>query len=89
MQPCDKVAVLADIHGNLPALKAVLAEVEAAAPDLIVLNGDVADGPFPTETLDRLERLGEPAIWLRGNGDRWLVEPGAAASCIPTPAPTR
>ncbi len=68
------VAVLADIHGNLPALEAVLAEVEAAGVDRIVLNGDLADGPFPTETLDRLEAIGEKAIWLRGNGDRWLVE---------------
>ena len=41
------VAVLADIHGNLPALEAVLAEVEAAGVDRIVLNGDLADGPFP------------------------------------------
>ena len=69
-----KIAVLADIHGHLPALEAVLADVEAAEVDLIVLDGDMADGPFPTETLDRLERLGERAIWLRGNGDRWLVE---------------
>ena len=69
-----RVAVLADIHGNLPALEAVLADVEAAEVDGIVLNGDLADGPFPTETLDRLEKLGPRAIWLRGNGDRWLVE---------------
>ncbi len=70
----NRIAVLADIHGNLPALEAVLADVEAAEAELIVLNGDLADGPFPTETLDRLETLGERAIWLRGNGDRWLVE---------------
>ena len=69
-----RVAVLADIHGNLPALEAVLVDVEAAEVDGIVLNGDLADGPFPTETLDRLEELGPRAIWLRGNGDRWLVE---------------
>ena len=70
----NRIAVLADIHGNLPALEAVLADVDAAEADLIVLNGDLADGPFPTETLDRLQRLGRRAIWLRGNGDRWLVE---------------
>ncbi len=70
----NRVAVLADIHGNLPALEAVLADVETAEADLIVLNGDLADGPFPTETLDRLEKLGQRAVWLRGNGDRWLVE---------------
>ena len=70
----NRIAVLSDIHGNLPALESVLADVEAAQADLIVLNGDLADGPFPTETLDRLEKLGSRAIWLRGNGDRWLVE---------------
>lgn len=69
-----RVAVLADVHGNLPALEAVLAEVDATDVDAIVLNGDLADGPLPAETLDRLEELGEKAIWVGGNGDRWLAE---------------
>src|SRR5258708_6755064 len=42
-----RVAVLADIHGNLPALEAVLCDIEAAGVDVIVLNGDIADGPMP------------------------------------------
>jgi diadenosine tetraphosphatase ApaH/serine/threonine PP2A family protein phosphatase len=54
-----RVAVLADIHGNLPALDAVLNEIDAAAVDAIVLNGDIATGPMPAETLDRLAELGE------------------------------
>src|SRR5580704_13907099 len=49
-----RVAVLADIHGNLPALDAVLTDVWQAGPDLIVLNGDIADGPMPAQTLGRL-----------------------------------
>jgi predicted phosphodiesterase len=69
-----RVAVLADIHGNLPALEAVLAEVEAAGADRIVLNGDLATGPMPAETLDALTRLGDRAAWVRGNADRELVE---------------
>jgi putative phosphoesterase len=69
-----RAAVLADIHGNLPALEAVLGEVASASVDVIVLNGDLADGPMPAETLDRLEELGERAIWVRGNTDRWLAE---------------
>ncbi|MGE5287905.1 MAG: metallophosphoesterase family protein [Micromonosporaceae bacterium] len=69
-----RVAVLADIHGNLPALDAVLGEVLATGVDAIVLNGDLADGPLPAETLDRLEEVGDRAIWVRGNGDRWLAE---------------
>jgi predicted phosphodiesterase len=69
-----RVAVLADIHGNLPALEAVLAEIEAEAVDAIVLNGDLADGPMPAQTLDRLEALGGRAVWVRGNTDRDLAD---------------
>ncbi|MBO3749356.1 metallophosphoesterase family protein [Streptosporangiaceae bacterium NEAU-GS5] len=68
-----RVAVLADVHGNLPALDAVLADVRAAGVDAIVLNGDLATGPMPAETLDRLAELGETALWVRGNADRELV----------------
>lgn len=68
-----KVAAIYDIHGNLPALEAVLAEIEQAAPDLIVVGGDVASGPLPRATLDRLMRLGERARFVRGNADRELV----------------
>jgi predicted phosphodiesterase len=69
-----RVAVLADIHGNLPALEAVLRDVEASGADVIVLGGDLADGPMPAATVERLAALGERAIWLRGNTDRGLVE---------------
>ena len=68
-----RVAVLSDIHGVLPALEAVLAEPDVAAADLIVLTGDLAAGPQPVETLDRLRELGERAVWVRGNADRELV----------------
>src|SRR6266571_494516 len=68
-----RVAVLADIHGNLPALEAVLGDIDAAGADVIVLNGDMATGPMPAETLDRLAALGERAVWVRGNADRELV----------------
>ncbi len=69
-----RVAVLADIHGNLPALDAVLADIHAGPPvDAIVLNGDIATGPMPAETLDRLADLGDRAIWVHGNAERELV----------------
>ena len=68
------VAVLADIHGNLPALDAVLAEIAAAGADAIVLNGDMATGPMPAQTLERLAGLGERAVWVRGNCERELVD---------------
>ncbi|SBT49060.1 Predicted phosphodiesterase [Micromonospora auratinigra] len=69
----ERVAVLSDIHGALPALEAVLAEPDVAAADLIVLTGDIADGPQPVEVLNRLTALGERACWVGGNGERDLV----------------
>ena len=74
----DRVAVITDIHANLPALEAALADVESARPDLILIGGDVAAGPMPRETLDRLMALGERARFIRGNADR-EVAAGAAA----------
>jgi putative phosphoesterase len=68
-----RVAVLADIHGNLPALEAVLEEVAAADVDRIVLLGDIALGPLPTETLDLLVSLGDRAVWVHGNCEREMV----------------
>jgi predicted phosphodiesterase len=70
-----RLAVLYDIHGNLAALEAVVEEADAARVDGYVLGGDYATfGPWPRETLERLEELPLEA-WLRGNVDRWLVEP--------------
>lgn len=68
-----RVAALDDIHGNLPALEAVLAEVDAAGVDCIVLGGDIAAGPMPAETLDLLFGLGDRVVALHGNADRELV----------------
>ena len=68
------VAVLADIHGVLPALEAVLGEADVQAADVVVLAGDIASGPQPVETLDLLSGLGERVVWVRGNADRELVE---------------
>jgi predicted phosphodiesterase len=69
-----RVAVLADIHGNLPALDAVLADVETSGADAIVLNGDMATGPMPAQTLERLAGLRERAVWVRGNCERELAD---------------
>jgi len=67
------VAALYDVHGNMPALEAVLAEVEREGVDTIVLGGDCIHGPQPAETLARLRDLGEHALWLRGNTDRLIA----------------
>ncbi|MFG1840840.1 metallophosphoesterase family protein [Micromonospora sp. NPDC049175] len=70
----NRVAVLSDIHGVLPALEAVLAEPDVATADLIVLTGDIAAGPQPVEVLDLLTDLGDRVCWVGGNADRELVE---------------
>ncbi len=71
------LGVLYDIHGNLPALEAVLAEAGEAGVDRWLLGGDYGTpSPWPLETLARLKEL-EPATWIRGNGERWLREPPA------------
>ncbi|MGI9058659.1 MAG: metallophosphoesterase family protein [Ktedonobacteraceae bacterium] len=68
-----KVAALYDIHGNLPALNAVLKELEDVRPDLIVVGGDIVSGPMPKQTLERLSQLGNQIHALQGNGDREVV----------------
>lgn len=68
-----RIAALADIHGNLPALEAVLEEVRSAAPDLVVVCGDVASGPMPAQTIRLLMGLTE-VRFVSGNADRGLVE---------------
>ena len=69
------VAILYDIHGNLPALDEVLREAGEAGTDRYLLGGDyVAPEPLGSATLARLREL-EHATWIRGNGERWLTEP--------------
>ena len=70
------LAVLYDIHANLPALEAVLADARAKGATAFFLGGDlVGFGPFQRETLAALRRIDEPTICIRGNGERWLREP--------------
>ena len=85
-----RAAVLADIHGNLPALDAVLAEPEVAGADAVVLLGDIALGPMPGRTLDRLAALGDRAVWVHGNCERERWSPPSTTARFPgrTP-PTR
>ncbi len=64
-----RVAALYDIHGNLPALEAVLREVRHAGVDAIVVGGDVVPGPMPREALDCLLSLNIPTQFIVGNGE--------------------
>lgn len=78
--------MLSDIHGNLPALEAVLSEVERERPDLIVFGGDLASGPMPAETIERLRTV-EGARFVRGNADRGLIEEFDGKPPSPLPGP--
>ena len=64
-----RVAALYDIHGNLPALEAVLQQIRATEVDRIVVGGDVLPGPMPVETLTRLLDLSIPVQFIQGNGE--------------------
>lgn len=72
------LALLYDVHGNVRALDAVLADAEQQGASAYLIGGDVAlFGPWPAETVARLAELA-PATWIRGNGERWTADPGAA-----------
>jgi len=68
-----RVAALCDIHANLPALEAVLAEVREARVDRIVFGGDIVPGPMMRETLERILTLDIPAHFVHGNGELGML----------------
>jgi predicted phosphodiesterase len=68
-----RIAAIYDIHGNLPALEAVLQEIAGAGVDQIVVGGDVVPGPMPREALALLLDLDVPAQFITGNGDREVL----------------
>jgi predicted phosphodiesterase len=79
----SRIAVVSDIHGNLPALEAVWVEIERAAPALVVNLGDIASGPlWPQETVQWLmaREAAEPQRWrtIAGNHERQALAPDVA-----------
>jgi predicted phosphodiesterase len=81
-----RILALYDIHGNIDALDAVLADPRAAGADAAVVGGDAIPGPFAREVLERLATLDAPVSWVRGNGEREVAEIAAAAQ-VPEPDP--
>ncbi len=74
----NMLAILYDVHGNLPALEAVLADAREAGATRYQLGGDYsAFGGWPAESVTRLREL-EDAHWIRGNWERWQTDPSAA-----------
>ncbi len=68
-----RVAAIYDIHGNIPALEAVLQEIRQTEVDHVVVGGDVLPGPMPRETLECLLDFNIPVQFIQGNGDRVVL----------------
>jgi len=79
------VAALYDVHGNLPALEAVLAEVRSEGVDQVVVGGDVLPGPMPRETLELLIGLDLPISFIYGNGEVAVLD--VVAGRVPARVP--
>jgi predicted phosphodiesterase len=74
----DMLAILYDIHGNGPALEAVLADARDRGATRFVLGGDYsAFGAWPVDCVEILRSLPEDTTWIRGNWERWQAEPDA------------
>ncbi len=69
-----KIAAIYDIHGNLPALEAVLSEIDREGVDAIVVGGDIVPGPMSREVLELLLSPEDRVRWIRGNCERDVVE---------------
>ncbi len=74
-----RIAAIYDIHGNLPALEAVLRDICQAHVDQVVVGGDVVPGPMPRETLGRLLDLDLPVHFICGNGELAMLSQMAEA----------
>lgn len=84
-----RVAALYDIHGNLPALEAVLREVRKAAVDQIVVGGDVVPGPMVRETLHALLDVEIPTVFILGNSEAAVLAQMRGVDPGPMPAAAR
>jgi len=74
-----RIAALYDVHGNLPALEAVLRDVRDAGVDTVVSGGDVIPGPMPREVVASLLNLDIPVHFIQGNADREVLALRAGA----------
>jgi len=79
------VAAIYDIHGNLPALEAVLEDIRRAEVDYVVVGGDVFPGPMPRETLASLLNFDISMQFIQGNGDRIVLAQMRGAESVEVP----
>lgn len=89
-----KIALIADVHANAPALQAVLADAEKQGAEAVWFLGDVLGyGPLPVSCINLLDRY-EPSVWLMGNHDLAGVriwqnkqeQPDGIGRLVPTPS---
>src|SRR5687768_8026381 len=79
-----RIAVVSDIHGNMTALEAVIADLRNVAPDLVVHGGDLCSGSRSAAVIDRIRDLGWPGVygntdemlWVAGKADEYLAAVG-------------
>lgn len=84
-----RIAAVFDIHGNVPALEATLADVRAAGVELLVVGGDVLPGPLAVECLDMLDAVAVPVLYVRGNGERETLAAADGQELTMVPPPYR
>jgi predicted phosphodiesterase len=84
-----RIAAIYDVHGNLPALEAVIDEVRRERVDLIVVGGDVLPGPMPRQTVEFLLDVDLPIQFIQGNGDRVVRAQMSGIEPTEVPAPFR
>lgn len=84
-----RVAAIYDVHGNLPALEAVLRDIETCNVDAIVVGGDVLPGPMAAECLNLLFGTTTQVFHISGNGDRNVLESHSGKVNYSLPEPVR
>lgn len=83
--PVGRAAVISDVHANVAALAAVLADIQASGADLVISCGDLTWGSQPDETVALMRGLGDRALFVRGNGERAVLEISAGERTPHTP----
>ncbi|MEZ5426403.1 MAG: metallophosphoesterase family protein [Pyrinomonadaceae bacterium] len=84
-----RIAAIYDLHGNLPALEAVLEDIRHAGVELLIVGGDIVPGPMPRETLELLLDLEIPVEFIKGNGEADALEAMAGGELARVPEPYR